>query len=66
MGHIRADEALPQEVEALNGLRVCAVTAGNDASCAVTEAGELYAWGNGYRGRLGHGDVTAQLAPKRV
>ena len=36
------------------------------ASCAVTAAGELYTWGSGVRGRLGHGDTAGQLAPKRV
>ena len=57
---------MPQKVEALSGLKVCAVAAGDDASCAVTAAGGLYTWGNGDFGRLGHGDIAPQLAPKRV
>ncbi len=57
---------LPQKVEALSGLEVCAVAAAGGASCAVTAAGELYTWGSGYRRRLGHGDSADQVAPKRV
>ena len=59
-------ESLPQKVEALSGLKVCAVAAGYQTSCAVTSAGELYTCGRGYRWLLGHGDEVTQLAPKRV
>ena len=58
--------ALPHKVEALRGRNVCTVVASGDASCAVTTAGELFTWGCGARGRLGHGDEDVQLAPKRV
>ena len=65
-GHKGGDEALPQKVEALSGLKVCAVAAGCDISSAVTAAGALYMWGGGEDGRLGRGDTADQLAPKRV
>jgi hypothetical protein len=58
--------ALPQKVEALCGLNVCAVVAADTASCAITTMGELFTWGDGESGRLGHGDDAKQLAPKRV
>ena len=59
-------KVLPQKVEALNRLEVCAVAAAEFVSCAVTATGELYTWGRGYFGPLRHGDEMAQLAPKRV
>ena len=55
-----------QRVEALSGLKVCAVAAGHGANCAVAAAGELFTWGSGWDWRLGHGDSADQLAPKRV
>jgi alpha-tubulin suppressor-like RCC1 family protein len=36
------------------------------AACCITGAGELYTWGNGYLGILGHGDDIDQRTPKRV
>ena len=59
--------SLPKKVKGvLSKHKACAVVAGNDTSCALTIAGELFTWGDGYRGRLGHGDEADQLAPKRV
>jgi len=48
------------------GFRVRDVAAGSNHSAAVTSAGELYTWGLGEYGRLGHGDNLTQLTPKRV
>jgi alpha-tubulin suppressor-like RCC1 family protein len=59
--------ALPKKVmRRLSGLHVCAVVAAEWASAAVTATGELFTWGNGECGRLGHGDEADQFAPKRV
>lgn len=71
LGLSRRDEAheymaLPQTVVTWSELKVCAIAASNDTSFAVTAAGELYSWGNGYQGKLGHGDTDDQLTPKRV
>lgn len=60
------DEDLPQVIAALSGCIVCAIAAGGGAACAVTTAGELYTWGCGYCGQLGHGDTASQLVPMRV
>ena len=65
-GALIEEVALPHKVEALSGLNVCAIVAANYASCAVTTAGELFTWGNGECGRLGHGDEAEQFEPKRV
>ena len=39
---------------------------GRRQACAVSTQGELYTWGRGYGGRLGHGDQAEQLEQKRV
>jgi alpha-tubulin suppressor-like RCC1 family protein len=48
---------VPQLITALLGERVRAIAAGPDTSCAVTNAGALYTWGENHWGNLGHGDV---------
>jgi len=53
-------------VTALVGQRVKLVCANTLASCAVTEEGALYTWGDSGRGGLGHGNEEHQDAPKRV
>ena len=53
---------------ALIGERVKLVAAGHNASCAVTEKGELFTWSE-YGilfNHLGHGVHTPQAMPKRV
>jgi E3 ubiquitin-protein ligase HERC2 len=35
-------------------------------SAAITSQGELYTWGLGEFGRLGHGDITTYLKPKLI
>ena len=51
---------------ALVGQRVKHVDAGGFSSCAVTEKGELYTWGGGVSGSLGHGDERSVAMPRRV
>ena len=42
------------------------VAAGSDHSLAVSEAGEVFSWGTGGVGQLGHGDREVQLRPLRI
>jgi len=72
-GHGRG-ELTPCRVAALPGERVKLMDAREDASCAVTEKGELFTWssagyyyniGHDYY-NLGHGVNTPQDTPKRV
>jgi alpha-tubulin suppressor-like RCC1 family protein len=42
------------------------VSANDHAAGAIGEDGELFSWGLGYKGTLGHGDMQDQPAPKRV
>lgn len=46
--------------------RVVRINAGQWHSCAITSRGELYTWGVGFQGRLGHGDKEPCFSPTRV
>lgn len=43
-----------------------AIAAGVNACFAITRAGDLYTWGDGEHGNLGHGDTEDQPRPKLV
>ena len=53
-------------VESLQGKQVREIACGTGHSAAITTNGELYTWGQGDHGRLGHGDTTNQPKPKQV
>lgn len=42
------------------------IAAGGAHSACITSSGELYTWGKGRYGRLGHGDSEDQTRPKLV
>ena len=42
------------------------IAAGGAHSACITVTGELYTWGKGRYGRLGHGDSEDQTRPKLV
>ena len=42
------------------------IACGSAHSACITSNGELYTWGLGEYGRLGHGDNLTQLRPKQV
>ena len=56
----------PRLIEALKNKRVRDIACGSSHSAAITSSGELYTWGCGEYGRLGHGDNVTQLRPKCV
>lgn len=67
----------PREVESLNGLRVKSVACGSWHTAAIVEVmvdrfkfnaigGKLFTWGDGDKGRLGHGDEERKLSPTCV
>jgi alpha-tubulin suppressor-like RCC1 family protein len=53
----------PRIVEGFDGVRISRVCAGN---FAIGEDGELFSWGSGGSGTLGHGDEEDRPSPKRV
>ncbi|XP_019845780.2 probable E3 ubiquitin-protein ligase HERC2 [Bactrocera dorsalis] len=56
----------PKLIEALRAKKIRDIACGSSHSAAITSAGELYTWGLGEYGRLGHGDNVTQLKPKLV
>ncbi|XP_071450243.1 probable E3 ubiquitin-protein ligase HERC1 [Hetaerina americana] len=60
-------QKLPKPITgSLSGKVVKTIHAGYRHSAAVTEDGELYTWGEGDYGRLGHGDSNAKYSPTLV
>jgi alpha-tubulin suppressor-like RCC1 family protein len=57
---------IPQLITALVNKRVRVIAAGPTVSCAVTDAGALYTWGDNTHGNLGHGDVRPWDRPTLV
>ena len=55
----------PQRVQALGGRVVTAIGCGRTHSVALTAEGELYSWGCGDDGVLGHGDTRSRPTPTR-
>ena len=53
----------PTVLRALAGKEIRAVAAGSNHAVALTMSGEVYSWGNGEHGRLGHGDATTYRVP---
>jgi E3 ubiquitin-protein ligase HERC2 len=54
----------PRMIEALRSKKIRDIACGSSHSAAITSSGELYTWGLGEYGRLGHGDNITQLKPK--
>ncbi|KAL9239941.1 hypothetical protein vseg_014212 [Gypsophila vaccaria] len=79
LGHgDRKSSSIPREVESLKGLRTVRASCGVWHTAAVVEvmvgsssasncsSGKLFTWGDGDKGRLGHGDKEARLVPTCV
>ena len=56
---------MPRAVAALRHLRVVRVACAAH-TLALTAQGELYSWGHGKQGQLGHGGSTSEATPRRV
>jgi alpha-tubulin suppressor-like RCC1 family protein len=67
LGHgAAASQHTPKVIEALKGIKVCAVAAGQGHSLVVSSAGDVYSFGHCLDGKLGHGDGEQQLTPKVI
>jgi alpha-tubulin suppressor-like RCC1 family protein len=68
LGHgDRNARLLPAEIKGLpRDIRVVAVAAGRYHSLAVLENGEVYSWGYGEFGQLGHANNQTLYAPQKV
>ncbi|KAL3653329.1 hypothetical protein CASFOL_003010 [Castilleja foliolosa] len=67
LGHgVDADVLHPKLIDALSSTNIELVACGEYHSCAVTLSGDLYTWGDGHFGLLGHGNEVNHWVPKRV
>lgn len=79
LGHgDRCSTSFPREVETLKGLRTERVSCGvwhtaavveitsEPSSCNSSSTGNLFTWGDGKKGQLGHGDEESRLVPSCV
>ena len=60
------DYAYPTLMESLSNESIIKISAGNNHSMAITELGDLYTWGEGIYGQLGHGINNNEQYPKKV
>ena len=56
----------PRRVRALSSVDILVASAGAGHSVAVDACGRMYTWGQGYNGRLGHGNQETKLQPALV
>lgn len=56
----------PQVIHSLLHKRVIHVSCGARHSLALAEDGDVFSWGHGARGALGHGDLESVDAPKSI
>eukprot|EP00934_Nitzschia_sp_Nitz4_P006496 Nitzschia sp. Nitz4//scaffold145_size56662//25408//27333//NITZ4_006557-RA/size56662-snap-gene-0.86-mRNA-1//1//CDS//3329536577//6486//frame0 len=57
---------VPRITQSLAGHVVVQVTCGSYHTAAVASNGDLYTWGGGMYGKLGHGNEAGHSTPKRV
>jgi E3 ubiquitin-protein ligase HERC2 len=60
------DVLRPQYIGGLSGVRCVCVSAGEIHSAAVSVDGDVYTWGDGFCGQLGHADKGPQVSPVHV
>lgn len=66
LGHgERRSEAIPRLVGSLGGIEAVRVACGSH-TCVLGAHGELYTFGNGKHGQLGHGEQRGEATPRRV
>ena len=63
---VTANVSTPAIVAGLQGKAVKMIACGWHHTCALLDNGQLFTWGSGEYGRLGHGDETRQASPKLV
>lgn len=56
----------PRLLDSLDGEKIVDISCGDNFSGAVTQNGDLYTWGFGNEGQLGHGDKSDQLLPRKI
>ena len=62
----KSDQHTPTFLDALRGIHVQQLACGSGHTCILTQDGEVYTWGRGDDGRLGHGDSGWKFVPRLV
>ena len=60
------DENTPKLVQHLFGKQIVDVTGGNNHSLAITDKGDVYAWGSSPSGQLGLGNFKPSFLPHHI
>lgn len=66
LGPIVQESPYPQLITSLSRLKIIDVIAGQYHSMALTADGQVYSWGWGIHGQLGHGTCNNEYYPKLV
>mmetsp|Transcript_28782 Transcript_28782/g.66466 ORF Transcript_28782/g.66466 Transcript_28782/m.66466 type:complete len:888 (+) Transcript_28782:27-2690(+) len=67
LGHSDVNfQATPRQANGLAGKRVSMVACGYSHTAALTAAGDLYTWGRGIEGQLGHGKTKLEMTARFV
>mmetsp|Transcript_24145 Transcript_24145/g.66907 ORF Transcript_24145/g.66907 Transcript_24145/m.66907 type:complete len:608 (-) Transcript_24145:79-1902(-) len=67
LGHSdKVKRLTPTAVQALEGVFVSSISCGVAHTACISNTGEVYTWGMGGRGQLGHGSFENQLEPRKV
>ncbi len=56
----------PQWIQSLEAVEIVEMACGDNHSLLVSNVGEVYTFGNGKYGQLGHGDTESRSVPKHV
>jgi len=56
----------PQQIEEIYALDIAAVSCGSRHTMVLTTKGEVYSWGWGSMGQLGHGDLKSSNFPRKI
>jgi alpha-tubulin suppressor-like RCC1 family protein len=56
----------PIEIKGLRGINVKSVSCGYEHSLALSVDGEVFSWGQGEGGLLGHKDQIKRSVPKKI
>ena len=67
LGHDNENNVrFPKLIELLSSSKILMFDAGDNYSACITETKQLYSWGAGEYGRLGHAGINDQHHPKKV
>jgi len=63
---VRREIGLATPVPSMQNRRIVSVSASDWHSLALSADGEVYSWGSGVYGALGHGDIDERAEPSRI